>query len=105
MPHMTLESIRPYSVPSSLDALRGPATGTIRVAPPIDTSLNPVYDLTNPDRIWSLYSATVREGITVEQESILNKSILLQYWPTLNLPIRCRQTWEKAFPELRTFHA
>lgn len=90
----------PYDTPESLDQLRGPVSGVVQVRPHIDTSPDPVYEVADPTQRWSLYSAVVRDGLPGEQEAILNKALLLMLWPELNLPIRCRATWEERFPEL-----
>ena len=90
----------PYVTPDSLDDLRGPTKGTVTVGPHIDTSLNPTYDLSRADRTLELYSATVRDGFVPDHVRILNRSLLLQIWPDLNLPTRCREIWESTFPEL-----
>jgi hypothetical protein len=83
-----------------LDDLRGPTTGIIEVGPHIDTRPKPVYDLTNPKLRWGLYSAVVRDGSPAEQAAYLDRGLLLELWPELNLPSRCRSTWEAKFPEL-----
>ena len=90
----------PYSTPSSLADLRGPTSGTVRVDGNIDTSLNPVYDLTLPSRRWSLYVKVVQSGTADEQAELLDRDTLIELWPTLMLPDRCRAIWEAAFPEL-----
>jgi hypothetical protein len=90
----------PYQTPGSLADLRGPSTGRVRVRPRIDTSLDPVYDVSDPGDRWGLYSAVVRSGLRHEQETILNRDLLLAGWADLNLPVRCRAIWESAFPEL-----
>ncbi|MDR1807645.1 MAG: hypothetical protein LBR33_07015 [Propionibacteriaceae bacterium] len=89
-----------YDTPDSLDDLHGPVTGTVRVKPHIDTSPNPVYDLTDPARLRSLYGRLVRDGTPREQVALLNKSTLFRLWPDLTLPERCRTTWTLRFPQL-----
>lgn len=94
------EQTIPYDLPESLDELRGPTSGTVRVRPHINTSPDPVYDLAKPSQQWSLYSAVVRDGLPSEQVAILNRGMLLALWAELNLPARCRAIWEGKFPEL-----
>ena len=36
------------------------------------------------------------------REELLNATLLGAVWPELRLPVRCRTTWEAAFPELIT---
>jgi hypothetical protein len=90
----------PYETPESLDDLRGPTTGVVTVGPHIDTSLNPIYDVSDPKRARELYSATVRDGFASDQVRILDRRLLLKFWPQLNLPVRCRAIWEQRFLEL-----
>ena len=99
-PDFRFEHTIPYDTPESLDELRGPTSGTVRVRPHINTSPDPVYDLAKPSQQWSLYSAVVRDGLPSEQSDLLNKDILLALWADLNLPARCREVWEGRFPEL-----
>lgn len=94
------EQTIPYETPTSLDELRGPTSGTVRVRPRIDTSPDPVYDLSVPGQRWNLYSAVVRDGLSSEQASLLNRTFLIDMWAELNLPVRCRAIWEAKFPEL-----
>lgn len=90
----------PYDSPASLSDLRGPTSGSVRVRPRIDTSPDPVYDLTDAGQRWSLYSAVVRDGLASEQATLLNRTVLVELWAELNLPTRCRAIWEARFPEL-----
>ena len=90
----------PYVAPESLDELRGPTSGVVTVGPHIDTSLNPVYELRDPDRLQNLYTRVVRSGFVPDHVDYLDRRILLRLWPSLDLPARCRQIWEQKFPEL-----
>jgi hypothetical protein len=53
---------RPYAVPESLDLLRGPSSGTVRLPVHLDWSGNAVYDLDAPGRIVDLYRAVLIEA-------------------------------------------
>ncbi|MFC8800886.1 hypothetical protein ACFT2C_24410 [Promicromonospora sp. NPDC057138] len=90
----------PYDTPDSLDDLRGPRKGVVRVGPPISTAPDPVYDLSDEDMVWHLYSAVVREGNARDHEALLERRTLIRLWPELNLPARCRAVWEAKFPVL-----
>ena len=94
------EQTIPYEAPESLDELHGPTSGIVRVRPHINTSPNPIYDLSKPAQQWSLYSAVVRDGLARDQVALLNRGMLLALWADLNLPARCRSIWEGKFPEL-----
>lgn len=90
----------PYVTPDSLDDLRGPTSGVVTVGPHIDTSLNPVYELGDRDRLLNLYTRVVRSGFVADHKKFLDQQMLLKLWPALNLPVRCRKIWEQKFPEL-----
>lgn len=90
----------PYATPDSLSDLRGPTSGVVTVGPHIDTSMNPVYEVSDPDRLWNLYTRVVRSGFAPDHAKFLDRQTLLKLWPSLNLPARCRKTWEQRFPEL-----
>jgi len=83
-----------------LDALHGPTSGTVRVSAHICTAPEPVYDVDCPKQRWALYSAVVRDGLAEEQAALLDRAMLLELWPDLNLPRRCRETWTGRFPAL-----
>jgi hypothetical protein len=59
-----------------------------------------VYTLDNRARRAELYTATVRDGYPDQQAAILDRDWLIELWPDLWIPARCRATWEAAFPEL-----
>jgi len=90
----------PYVTPDSLADLRGPTSGVVSVGPHIDTSLNPVYELRDRDRLRNLYTRVVRSGFVPDHVKFLDGRTLLRLWPSLDLPIRCRKIWEQRFPEL-----
>jgi hypothetical protein len=94
------EDTIPYDTPESLDELRGPTSGHVRVRPRIDTSPDPIYEVADSGQRWNLYSAVVRDGLASEQAAILNRDLLVRLWVDLNLPARCRAIWETKFPEL-----
>ena len=92
--------IVPYEVPSSLDALRGPATGSIELPITVHWGPRRTFDLNDEGQRRAAYRAIVREGTPDVQERLLNDGLLRREWAQLVLPERCRATWEAAFPEL-----
>lgn len=92
--------IVPYEVPSSLDALHGPATGMLELPITVHWGPRRVFDLDRPGLRRAAYRAIVREGTAADHEDLLNPGLLKQVWPDLVLPERCRTLWETAFPEL-----
>jgi len=94
------KDIVPYDTPSSLDALRGPATGTLEVPITVHWGPRRRFDLDDPRDVHAVYRALVREGTTAVQEELLNQDVLRRLWAELMLPERCRRVWEERFPEL-----
>ena len=47
------------------------------------------------------YQALLTEGRVAEQERLLNRDLLIELWPVINLDQRVRDLWETRFPELR----
>ena len=94
------KDIVPYDTPTSLDAVRGPATGVLDL--PITVSWGPRqrFALQDPADLETAYQALVRDGTTADQEALLNEELLRRLWPDLMLPERCRRTWEDRFPDL-----
>lgn len=92
--------IVPYEVPSSFDALRGPATGMLELPITVHWGPRRVFDLDRLGLRRAAYRAIVREGTAADQEALLNAGLLKQVWPELVLPERCRTLWETTFPEL-----
>ena len=90
----------PYETPASLDDLRGPTSGAVRVSAHINTAPEPVYDLDSPSGLLIAYSAIVRDGYPQEHVALLDRATLLRLWPDLRLPKRCSDTWTAQFPEL-----
>lgn len=100
-PHVLYADVVPYEVPSSLDALRGPSRGVLTLPLHVWWGPSPTFDLGGRADVLTAYRAVVREGRAVDQEALLDRGLLLDVWPELRLPVRCRSTWEGAFPELR----
>ena len=101
MTHPLYQDLVPYDVPTSLDALRGPAEGQLDLPHALHWGPNRHVDLDEPADRVAMYQAVVREGSSAQQEALLNKTLLHGLWPELALPARCRETWQAAFPELR----
>ncbi|UNX55029.1 hypothetical protein MF406_01710 [Georgenia sp. TF02-10] len=94
------QDVVPYDTPSSLTALHGPASGTRELPITVHWGPQHTYDLSNPDEQVFAYQQIVREGSTADQKSLLHADLLLQVWPELVLPPRCRAAWETKLPEL-----
>ena len=94
------QDIKPYDVPQSLDALRGPESGVLSLPQHVYWGPDPNADLSTLAGVTKAYQAILREGAGDTQEQLLNKALLLRSWGELLLPVRVRALWEGAFPEL-----
>jgi hypothetical protein len=97
---LLFKDIVPYDMPTSLEALRGPATGMLDLPVTVYWGPHHRFDLGDPADLETAYQALVREGTTADQESLLNDRLLRRVWPELMLPERCRRVWEERFPGL-----
>lgn len=89
----------PVVLPRSLNDLRGPLVGEVRLPIHLDWSTNPTYDLNVQRRTSTMYQTVLREALTPEDlEQHVNKRTLLKLWSHMTLPRRTRDTWESAFP-------
>lgn len=98
------QDIVPYDAPSSLEALRGPATGTLELPVSVHWGPQRAYDLGTHHELVFAYQQIVREGTTADQEGLLNRDLLVRVWSELILPERCQALWESRFSELATVH-
>ncbi len=99
--HLLFQDVFPYETPRSLESLRGPATGVLILPRTVHWGPDPTADLDTRSGLHKAYRNLVREGTRVIQEEMLNASRLIEVWPDLALPQRCRALWESRFPELR----
>ena len=54
-----------------------------------------------PARLASMYKVVLNEASSVHDlRDWLNERVLLELWPTLWLPPRLRELWERGFPQL-----
>jgi len=94
------QDIVPYDVPASLAELHGPVSGVLILPHTIHWGPEPAIDLDASDDRSMAYQAIVREGSAAQHAQLLNASLLIESWPSLRLPARCRSLWEARFPEL-----
>ena len=95
-----IADVLPCHTPDALHDLHGPKTGYVQVPSHVWTGPGMRFDVTDRRSRWALYSAVVRDGTPAEQASYLDRGLLVELWPDLNLPRRCRETWAARFPEL-----
>ena len=94
------QDIVPYDMPDSLVNLCGPASGTMVLPHTIHWGPEQLVDLDTPDGRSKAYRAIVREGTAAQQIELINAELLIEQWPFLRLPVRCRALWEERFSEL-----
>jgi len=90
--------IRDVELPRSLDELRGPTTGTVRLPLRIYWSgpnpQNVEWDLADTSRRARLYEIVLREGSLDDQRSLINGAELARLWDSLYLPTHIRRAWQ-----------
>ena len=92
---------KPYVVADSLDELRGPTAGAVRLPRHLDWSGSPDYSLDNAAQLTSMYETVLNEAASVDDLRVwINGSRLVRLWPTLWLPAALRLAWEQRFPQL-----
>ncbi|WHP16100.1 hypothetical protein [Cellulomonas sp. ES6] len=89
-------------VPDSLDELRGPVAGHVRLPLHLQWSGRRDYDLSDDTDVVWLYSRVIREASTQEDlRSVLDGPTVVRLWSELRLPATHVLAWEAAFPQLR----
>ncbi|WP_322762577.1 hypothetical protein [Frankia sp. Cr2] len=92
---------RPYAVAGSLDLLRGPSSGVVRLPAHLDWSGSAEYDLDAPGRIVDLYRAVLIEAASPQDlYTYLDSVMLRRLWALLWLSAQLRRAWEQKFPVL-----
>lgn len=96
--------IKPYWRPASLDELKGPAEGRLKL--PLTVYWGPPqpegFDLTDQVQAVRAYSEIIANSDDRYQKQTLNKNLLVSLCPKLSVDkLRVRPAWEKAFPILR----
>ena len=99
---ITYRQLKPFCLPTSLDDLSGPHTGSLRL--PIHLCWSPgdhVFDLARLGDALTVYQCVIAEGTTQEQHEYLNHALLIELWPHLHLDVRIIAAWENTFDSLR----
>jgi hypothetical protein len=92
---------RRYVVAVTLDDLRGPSAGMVRLSSDLDWSGDPGYDLGDDCDAALMYQAVLNQASTAaDLNRWLDAGTLRRLWPILWLPAELRRAWEDAFPDL-----
>jgi hypothetical protein len=93
---------RRYVVAVSLDDLRGPTAGAIRLERSLDWSGDPGYDLDDDADLAVMYQTVLNQATTPRDlNRWLDAVTLRRLRPNLWLPAVLRAAWEARFPELK----
>lgn len=89
-------------LPTSLEELAGPSTGTLDLPLHVVWSGRRSYGLDQPRSRMSLYRTVLAEGQRQDLIAFLNRDMLIAQWPVLRTLISrpLRDAWENRFPEL-----
>lgn len=93
--------IKPYAVPASLEALRGPSSGIVTL--PMWVYWAPgerTFDVGTRSGAKRAYIAVLSEGVLDEVCEIVNAQRLTQLWDAMVIPRRAQALWEQRFPQL-----
>lgn len=94
---------RPVALPESLDELRGPTEGVVRLPLAVHASgagPREEFDLSRPGMRAALYQIVLREGSVADLRRWINAHALRELWPRVWLPQYVRQAWAERFPDL-----
>lgn len=95
-------ALRRVVVVDSLDVLRGPVHGKVRLPLRLDASARHEYDLDDDYFRRLLYRVVLLEAGSIDElTSWLDRAMLVREWPSLYLPRVVRAAWEDAHPVLR----
>lgn len=95
-----IQDVIPYEVAESLETLQGPGEGVLKLPHHVYWGPEADCDLGQLEGVYKAYQAILREGTRVDQEQLLNASLLVKVWGELMLPVRVRDLWENKFPQL-----
>lgn len=89
-------------VPTSLDDLRGPASGVVELPVRLYWSGSREFDLADPHQVADMCEAVLDVAATTgDIAAYLNAGLLIHVWPALGMSRVKRDAWESRFPVLR----
>lgn len=95
------QDAKPYEIVDSLDDLRGPTRGPLKLpvtlwwSGPHDT-----FEASDPEDRAMAYSAVLSNARRDEIGTYVNRDLLIKDWPRLTIDRRVVDLWSQAFPEL-----
>jgi hypothetical protein len=90
------------SLPPSLAALTGPASGVVELPPELAWSGRRAFDLAEAEQRYLYHMTVLTAAVTpAHYTRWLNPDLLVAEWPRLRLPRPLRRAWQEQFPELR----
>lgn len=102
VPKVKMYHMKPYAIVDSLDELQGPIEGSVTLPhsvfwAPGSKTLSIDCEATR----MQAYQAVLSEGTVEQVREYVNRDLLIEMWPRLNVPIRVAKGWEQRFPELQ----
>lgn len=94
---------RPVGLPGSLEELRGPRSGVVRLPLAVNASgaaSAEGFDVSSPPMRAAMYQIVLREGSADDVRRYVDESSLRESWSHLWLPGYVRCAWIERFPEL-----
>jgi hypothetical protein len=87
----------PRRLPTSLEDLTGPITGTISLPLHVAWSGRQVYDVGDDDQRLVLYALLLAEAQREDLERFVHRELLISMWPRLRrlLGPHARRAWER----------
>jgi hypothetical protein len=95
------ENTVPLYVVTDLEEMHGPDAGHVVLPLRLDWTPSNSYDLSQPNRVRSLYATVLREAKSEDDLiNYLDADVLRREWRSLRLPAFIRETWETVHPVL-----
>jgi hypothetical protein len=99
---VTYADVRPYVVPTSLRALRGPSAGITWLPTHLAWSGQRRFNLDYLAEARHYVQVVLREAASlVDLSEHLDEAMVRRFWRDLFLPSHLRAAYESAFPDLR----
>jgi len=86
---------KPYYAPYSLDSLRGPDSGVIKLPQSVYWGPDRRFNLSHRSALREVYQMVLQEGTIEDIIEYLDSSVLLSLWNDLMLPPRVTHLWEQ----------
>ena len=86
---------KPYYAPETLDSLRGPDSGIIKLPQSVYWGPDRLFNLSHWSALREVYQMVLQEGSVEDINDYLNRDVLLSIWSDLSLPPRVAHLWDQ----------